>query len=166
MPTQRRSFQEVPVCGAPDRLHHIPEVGPLGLEHEIVHDGCEHEQRGIRRSSRIDDPQRNGCFTRIHSHAGSQAGEPARGPRCPFPSQRRLAQRSVTPPPAGDQCSTSRTCGRPLRPARALSSWWLVSISPISPSDRNWIPTTTSNTPSRRSGLPPIAEPPTLSTVR
>src|SRR5262249_30376395 len=56
----------------------------------------------------------------------------------------------------------SSACSRPP----ALSSYWLVSISLISPSEENWSPTTTSKTPSVRSGRSPIACPSALRTVR
>src|SRR5204862_8032579 len=46
------------------------------------------------------------------------------------------------------------------------SSWWLVIISLIRPSEKNCIPTTTSSTPSVSSGRWPIAWPVALTTVR
>jgi len=52
----------------------------------------------------------------------------------------------------------SRSCAR--------SSWWLVIISLISPSEKNCIPITTSSTPSINSGRCPIACPSALITVR
>ena len=48
----------------------------------------------------------------------------------------------------------------------ARSSWWLVIISLIRPSEKNCSPTTTRSTPSVRSGRPPIAWPSSLRTVR
>src|SRR5437588_372263 len=46
------------------------------------------------------------------------------------------------------------------------SSWWLVIISLIRPSEKNWRPTTTRSTPSVSSGRPPIAWPPSFRIVR
>ena len=55
----------------------------------------------------------------------------------------------------------SRTWARCLPGALCVfSSCWLVSISPMSPSERNCTPTTTSRTPSKSSGRPPIPAPP------
>src|SRR5262249_53381288 len=53
-------------------------------------------------------------------------------------------------------------CSRPP----ALSSYWLVSISLISPSEKNCSPTTPSSTPRGRSGRAPNAWPRALSTRR
>ena len=60
--------------------------------------------------------------------------------------------------------SSTSACDRSRSPTR--SACWLVIISPIRPSERNWIPTTTSRTPRMRSGRPPIACPSTLRTLR
>ena len=62
MPVQRRRLEEVPVQRVPDRLHHVPEVEPRLLEHDVVHDGGEDEQHRVRRNSRVDDAQRDGGF--------------------------------------------------------------------------------------------------------
>ncbi len=59
--------------------------------------------------------------------------------------------------------STSRSARSRSAPR---SSCWLVIISLISPSEKNWSPTTTSSTPSSSSGRPPIEWPRIFSTVR
>ncbi len=61
---------------------------------------------------------------------------------------------------------TSSTCTSRCSRAIARSSWWLVIISLISPSEKNCIPTTTSKTPSVSNGRCPIAWPVSLTTVR
>ena len=60
----------------------------------------------------------------------------------------------------------SSTCSSSRPRSSARSSWCVVIISPISPSERNCIPTTTSSTPSVSSGRCPIALPLSQSTVR
>src|SRR2546430_250055 len=63
-----------------------------------------------------------------------------------------------------DRISSTSRSARSRSGAR--SSWWLVIISLIRPSEKNWRPTTTRSTPSVSSGRPPIAWPPSLRIVR
>jgi len=67
---------------------------------------------------------------------------------------------------AQGQLRTSSTSARSRSAAPLRSSWWLVTISLRSPREKNCRPTTTSRTPSVRSGRWPIACPVALSTVR
>ena len=60
----------------------------------------------------------------------------------------------------------SSTCSSSRPRSSARSSWCVVIISPISPSERNCIPTTTSRTPSVSRGRCPIALPLSQRTVR
>src|SRR5581483_9377342 len=75
-----------------------------------------------------------------------------------------VAAGSATGRPAAARCSSTTASARALPSSR--SACWLVIISLISPSERNWIPTTISSTPRIRSGRWPIACPSTLSIVR
>jgi hypothetical protein len=54
---QRRGLEEVPVPRVPDRLHHVPEVEPAGLELDVVHNRRKDEQRGVRDRSGVHDTQ-------------------------------------------------------------------------------------------------------------
>ena len=63
-----------------------------------------------------------------------------------------------------ERISSTRSSDRSRSAAR--SSWWLVIISLIRPSEKNCIPTTTSRTPSVSSGRWPIACPVAFKTVR
>jgi hypothetical protein len=61
---------------------------------------------------------------------------------------------------------TSSTKASARSRSETRSSWWLVISSVIRPSEKTWMPTTTSSTPRIRSGRPPIAWPIALTTVR
>ena len=91
-------------------------------------------------------------------HAGAaQAGDHLRVPRIPL---------FVGPEVEDLQESTSSTIASARSLAGERSSWWLVISSVIRPSERSWIPTTTSSTPRISSGRPPIAWPMIFTTVR
>ena len=87
----------------------------------------------------------------------AEAGHDLRVPRRRRGRTSRSRGPSRTDRSAEDLVDEPRARDRPA-PAAARRCW-LVTSSESNPSERNWIPTTTSRTPSRRSGRRPIASP-------
>src|SRR5260370_42613526 len=119
----------MPVRRRPDRLHHVAEIESCDVVGEIAEHSRSQEERDVESRPPVDDARRPRSRA-LRSADGCLAD------RADLLLKREAGVLRDLHPLSVAQRRMSRTWAR-LLSACAFSSWWLVSISPIRPSERN-----------------------------